>query len=549
MSTERTATPAGEIEHAGGAFVRRSSGLVREFSLIDVVFMNMAGANPGALTALALLSVSILWPGASMVVVLVLGALLSLVCVTTYGMLSVAMPRAGGDFVFVGRTLAPWLGFLTNWMITWSLFVLFGLISVGAVIYALVPCLAAIGLLGGSDAVVEFANELGTEKPLMVAAAIVLLLVVVGVALSGDRRVKLAFRGLASIALTGLAIAIVVMLATGHDASRDNVDAVLAANGGGSLADIERAAAVAGFDGHEFSWSQSLAALPYAFFAFAGVTYTAYLGGEVQRPQRSQPLGMLLSLLLVTVVAIIIFAGFYSIIGWETINSWAFLAGSDPDVLASFPGGAPSGSFLLATIAGSTPIAVVMLVTFLAWFLMIMLFVTMVPVRNLFAWSVDRLIPVAVSHTNAKGTPIIATLIVTLLAIATVFVAVYTDFLTVSVNYTVILSIGFLLTGVAAIVLPYRRRDLFDRAPASVRRGVGGVPVLTIAGLLQTVLMAYLLVEALRSPAFSGPTGTGALLLIVGLMVAAPVVFFVGQAIRRRQGYQVDAQWQTLPPD
>src|SRR5437667_5907375 len=125
-------------------FVRQSSGLVREFSILDVVIINLVGVTPTVGSLLALTSVASIWPGANLVWLNVFGGLASLATVLTYGLMSAAMPRSGGDYVFVGRSTWPWLGFLANWMMTLSLFVLLGILSVGTITLGLAPSLTAL---------------------------------------------------------------------------------------------------------------------------------------------------------------------------------------------------------------------------------------------------------------------------------------------------------------------------------------------------------------------------------------------------------------------
>jgi amino acid transporter len=167
----------------------------------------------------------------------------------------------------------------------------------------------------------------------------------------------------------------------------------------------------------------------------------------------------------------------------------------------------------------------------------------------MFAWSMDRVIPDGVSRVSAKGTPIVATAIVSLLAVGVVIVAVYSTFLNLVVNYTLMYSITFFIAGIAAMVFPRRRPDLFERAPASVKRRIAGIPVVSIAGAVQTIVFAVIIYEALSNPAFGGPNGRNAMFFIFGLLLLGPVVFFASRAIRMRQGYDVDAAWRGLPPD
>jgi APA family basic amino acid/polyamine antiporter len=549
MSTGAEAPGAAPTSRAERTlFVRQSSGLVREFSIWDVVLINVAGVNLGAVAALSIAAVAGLWPGASVLLVAVIGALVSLATVGTYGLMSAAMPRAGGDYVFVGRTLWPWLGFAANWMITWSLFVALGLFSVALVTQALAPGMAAFGYVAGSHWFVQAATDISSKKGLLFVIALAVICGSAAVALSGDKAVKWAFRILAIIGGVGLAIAVILLLVTSHGTWVGRIDPILTGAGGNSIAKMRAAADQHGFTAPGFSWSATFSALPYAFFVFVGLTYTSYLGGEIQKPQRSQPVGMLIALVAAALVYIVLFIGVYNTFGWDNIHAWAFLAGNDPTAL-SFFGGFASGTFLIGTLSGSPVISFILGLSFVAWFAMLPLFAIVMPIRNMFAWSMDRVIPEGVSRVSAKGTPIVATAICAILAVGVVIVAVYSTFLNLVVNYTLMYSITFLIAGLAALAFPYRRPDLFERAPASVRRKIAGVPIVSIAGAVETVVFAVIIVEALSNPAFGGPNGRNALLFIIGVLIAGPVLFFVSRAIRMRQGYDVDAAWRGLPPD
>jgi APA family basic amino acid/polyamine antiporter len=532
-----------------GAFVRQSSGLVREFSMSDVISINLVGINLGTPVALGVTALALLWAGASMVPVVIIGAIISLATVTVYGMMSAAMPRSGGDYVFVGRSLSPVLGFLANWMMTWSLFVLFGLFSVGTITQALAPAMSAFGHVAGSTWFVNAANDLVAHKGTLAVAAIILIVTCAAISLAGDKAIKYAFRVLVITGMLGIGVIIVMLLSTSHQSAANHLNSILTANGGKTLAGMRAAAAAHGFTGAPFSWSQTFAALPYAFYAFVGVTYTTYLGGEIQKPQRTQPLGMLIALIIGCVAYVLLFSGLYRTLGWNNIQSWAYLTNNEPGALSGFFQGSPYGPFLLGGMTSSPVLAFIMIPTFFAWFFALLLFALVMPIRNIFAWSMDRVVPEWVSKVGPRGTPWASTLIVSVIALGVTFVAVYSNFLSLVVNYTLFYAITFLIAGIAAAAFPYRRRDVFERAPRSIQRRVAGVPVLTIAGVIQAICFMVIIYEALKSPAFGGPTGRNALIFIGGLIVAAPIIFYVSRAIRKRQGYDVDAVWKTLPPE
>ena len=66
----------------------------------------------------------------------VLAALPALLAAAAYAILSSAMPRAGGSYVYASRGLHPYLGFVASFS-QW-----FGLsIAIGVISYIIIPCL------------------------------------------------------------------------------------------------------------------------------------------------------------------------------------------------------------------------------------------------------------------------------------------------------------------------------------------------------------------------------------------------------------------------
>jgi APA family basic amino acid/polyamine antiporter len=461
--------------------------------------------------------------------------------------MSAAMPRSGGDYVFVGRSTWPWLGFLANWMMTLSLFVLLGIISVSTITLGLGPSLTALAYVTGNASLANFSNTIQNDHTAEILIAIALVGLVCFIALMGDRWVKIAFRALIVIGSIGLVIMLAVLLATDHARFLAQLNPVLQAHGEGTIGSIRAAADKAGFHPVPFSLGPTLAALPYGFFTYVGVTYTTYLGGEIQRPQRSQPLGMLIAFLIAAVVYTIFFAGGYRMIGADNVHAWAYLMNNKPAAL-TFPGG-PFLSFFLGVAANNALLSFLIGLSFLAWFLMILLFSVIMPVRNMFAWSMDRILPEAVAAVTPRGTPYVATAITVIGAIGITFAAVYTSIFSLFVNYTLMYAITFLIAGFGAAVFPYTRPDLFNNAPEVTRRRLFGIPIVTIAGIVQVLVFIDIIQESLKTPAFGGPVGTVALALIAAMIVLGPIVFFVSRAIRSQQGVDMDAAWRTLPPD
>src|SRR5487761_1509965 len=94
-------------------FVRHSSGLVREMSAGDALIGNVLIFNL-VIASVTLLAVPFTFPGASLPIGILLAFIPAGLIAAVYVFFSVAMPRSGGDYVFISRTLHPALGFAAN---------------------------------------------------------------------------------------------------------------------------------------------------------------------------------------------------------------------------------------------------------------------------------------------------------------------------------------------------------------------------------------------------------------------------------------------------
>ena len=547
MSDTVSTRPEAAVPASGAAamFTRKTSGLVREYSLTDVTLMNLAGQSLGVGVALSVFTAAEIWPGANVAILIVLAAILSLVTAIVYGLMSAAMPRSGGDYVFVGRTLHPMIGFTANLLITVSLFIALGLYSDLIVVYGLSNGLSALGLITGSHWIATAGATLSTTKSWIFVWALIFMLVSLYLGFRSAKLVRWSFRVLFVIGMIGVIAMAIVLLTTSRADFSHSLARYLGSND--SLAAIHKTAVGAGFKHVPFSWSQTLKALPFGFFLFVGVTYTTYIGGEVKRPQRSQPMGMLFAILIGGATELILIIGLYAMVGWNNIHAIAYLTVNAPTKLA-LPT-APLASFF-ASIAGSnTVLAVLIGLGFIAWWLILLLFVVILPSRNLFAYAFDRLMPMALTKVTRNGAPWVSNLVVGILAIGVIVLTIFTNVVNLIVNYTLMISITFAVAGIAAAVFPWRRPDLFERAPGIVRTRILGVPLVAIGGVLQAVLFIYIVYESYKTPAFSGPVGTGAKIFILAVIAAGPVIYYGAQWYRKRENIDIGLMYKELPPD
>jgi amino acid transporter len=292
-----------------------------------------------------------------------------------------------------------------------------------------------------------------------------------------------------------------------------------------------------------FSWEQTLLAMTWPFYGASFLVQSAYWAGEHKTGLRAHLLGMTLPFVMAFLVMLLAVAAAMRAFSLDFLNAVGL---ADP---ASYGMAfAPYYVELAGTWTGPV-IAILLALGLGAWFLTYVPFITIMVTRSMLAWSFDGVMPEWLGRVDERtNNPINATLVT--FAVSIFFLALYsfTDAFSV-VTALLGFAITFLITCLAAVAFPYRRRELFSQSPAAQR--VGGVPLLSIAGALGAVGCAAMIVVFLRDPS-SGtnwPLNKNQVYGIVAALVVAAVVYAISAAARRNQGVDIGAAYEALPPE
>jgi amino acid transporter len=238
---------------------------------------------------------------------------------------------------------------------------------------------------------------------------------------------------------------------------------------------------------------------------------------------------------------------YYALVGTEFNNAAAYLERNTDvnplpvfGVLNFFAGVLTTNPLWLFLIA----------ISFFLWHYLLLFVMVTICVRNMFAWSFDQIMPVALTKvTNTTRSPWVATVVVAILAWILLWASIFTPLFDYIFNYIAIFAIAFWITSFAAIVLPYRKRDLFESAPDMVKRRVAGIPLITIAGVINFVLFSLILYSSFTLPAFAGPVGPIAIAFVLGIYIVGLIIYFVVASVRKRQGINLDLLYSEIPPE
>src|SRR5262245_40523119 len=185
-------------------FVRKATGLVKGWSVRDAFIYSAISINFVTLGLYAFSFANFIPRGSLFWAAILTGAYLVFQAIT-YASLIAAMPRAGGDYVWISRTLGGGLGFVLAacgwWFILWHWVPIYANILNVEVI---VPLSSIIGWDGG---VTFFSSDKGLFWASVITAILASILVAVGVR-TYARVQKFCFYG----GLIGLAFLFVLLL-------------------------------------------------------------------------------------------------------------------------------------------------------------------------------------------------------------------------------------------------------------------------------------------------------------------------------------------------
>lgn len=561
-------------------FVRQSSGLVREVSVLNAMFYNTAafiGNGVGwypAFYALAFLPVGLLGPfstyGWAAIITAVFGILLALI----FSSLATVMPRSGGDYVFTSRFIpraGPFIAWLEGFMLCFaSLAVIAFEIPVVLRNLQIDGLIIGIGtgssFFSGASSWFTYGGSI-TEWPGFIASMVVLVLVVL-VVIQPTRRLH---RIVTTLAACGIGAAVLMVAAGIPLVSHASLVANLPRYTGMTAARIAHAAALNGVAGHGVSFAPSTMSI-FIFivlFNYIGFQYSAYIAGEVRGNIRRGIMIAVLGALAIGAVLNSVYVDLLSRrLGFQLQLGWgAMFWSGDPHL----PLGQPNAAPLLAAISrpGIWPLwLVVNLFGGILPFVLIPVYLNFMS-RLMLAWGMDRQVPEWFSVINDRvRAPLNA--ILTLAGISAVLVILENfSFLPESVaaggklNLTgtawfsgLCALLAWLMPGINAILAPYTRPDLVRNAPwrrwlptlGAVWLVFGGI-VYWFAGIDPIVQAIKHLVQPNSSESLLSYLNTSGVTFTLGVAAIAIIIYIIRDIQNRSRGIDLSLLYKQVPPD
>jgi basic amino acid/polyamine antiporter, APA family len=549
-------------EAAQPHFARKATGFVRDIRVRDAVIFNVLPACPGLVMAVSVFWVLSTFTGVSLYLAILITIVCSFLITSAFGLLSQIMPRSGGDYILISRSLHPALALGSSILIGTSAMLAMGYWGVFTAKICVGPMLTMFGVAVSSHWLQQ-AGVTVTQHPWNMIIGFVEVAILAGIMASGTRLLMRVQFWLFVAAMAGFVFAAFVLLITSHSSFIGDYNSYArpfthhADTYNYFLAQAKKG----GTNVHASTNLHNTIIASGAFIAFGVWTwYSVNYAGEIRQAGTRRNWYSMLGGLALTFIPILLM-----VLLLEKTVSYPFLtavnAVSSNAAVYTLPN-QPWWTTLVATIANNAVFVAFLGLTFICWAPLIVYTQIVQPVRALFAWSFDQVIPERLATVNERThTPVFSLGLIAVASIFFLYLAAYSSsFLKYVALSTIVGFPTFIMIGISAIVFPYRRRASYEASVSNM--SVFGVPLLVFFGIGSIAAgifggwlwLKYPLLglpnagKSIGDQLFTSPLNGGLALVATGL-IAGAVIYYVGRAWRRTQGIDIALNYLEIPPE
>jgi basic amino acid/polyamine antiporter, APA family len=542
-------------------FVRDATGLVREFNAIDTLLI-----ASGMVFALVFTTTQFAWfygntNGANMTYALLVAAVPFVFLMITYYVISLVIPRTGSDYVWVSRIFTPSIGFA--WALLY-MFIVFFVAYVGEIFsytFAFGSIMSTTGIVTGSSSLFGFGSYISSGIGAFELAAV--FTVIFGLfAVFGTRSVKGVIYVSWVAAIIGMIVMWYILATTSVSTFQSNWNHMLVNNpitGLGSSASYSSLQTSSqSLDpgvSYQTGFTNLAIALPLASLFLFGGNYISGFGGEIKNIKKSIPIALFLSLVFGIIFWVVtsgltlhtVGANWMTVVGWNWDNN-----ANNATLYALAPVGPPTQPLMVAVAAyPNTGLIYLMFFTYIIGSIAPLFAYFWIPTKYLFSWSFDRAVPSQFSTMSQRfNTPYWSVLAIVILGIILAYIYEFVGWSTSFTVGSVVWGAAYVVPGLALMIFPFVKKNLFEQAPGFVKAKIGGFPVISLVGLITAAGFAYFAYIGMLSPAVVGTVSAAFdLSLVGGVVVLGFIIYFASKFFYKSRGVDISLAYRDIPPE
>ena len=265
--------------------------------------------------------------------------------------------------------------------------------------------------------------------------------------------------------------------------------------------------------------------------------------------------GMAWALIATTILAAILFLLIEKTITWKWFmaanGAWWNYRWGYTEVVPPLPVW-PYPALLAVFMTSSRVIQFIVVLAMSAWWFGWAGTVFLSSTRVIFAAAFDRLLPEKVAEVEPRTrTPIYALLmmVVPSIIVGALFAWNVFNFQTLTLCSTLVIAVTYLASTVAAILLPFIKRDLYEASPIAKYKLLG-IPLISVAGVIFGGFLCFLLYEWIFDPNALygiGLKNTSSMIYMGAMYILALVIYVGFKLYRRREGIDINKIYEEIP--
>ena len=534
-------------------FARRASGLVRDWSVAETTIYNILTITLyGPLLLGVFLTGPGVFPGSSMELAILITVIFASVHACSYAFLGAAMPRSGGEYVFLTRIVGGAFGStveLGAWVLNmlignyWNIWIF---TSIGLYTMA-----STLGYVFGNATLVAFGAYCATTEGLMVIG------IIYNIALTcfgafGPSRNYLRLQWILIVGtIAGFLISVALFASTSPQGFQQAFNAFMLRFQSDSnlYGTIISTAKAQGFQIPSFSIVATLAVTPMAFTQLCWGYWSSWNLGEIKGADRVRTniITMIGSTWIVGILLIVLGFSMEHSATYEFLGSAGYLTSIGSDVMKAVP--MPLYYPILSAILTASPI-LVFLVAFAVVCNGIQIFFNTAFgfTRPLVSMSLDRVVPDALGRVHPKYVqPVYAWFFLLIGSSAFMVIQNYTAGGQYALNIFYTAVVAFMITNFVAMIFPFRRPAIYNASPIAKWK-IGPLPLITLVGLIGGIWNAAMIYYYMTVPQYGLGIYQPSIIFLVGIFIIAFVYYEIRKAYLSARGIDIGLAFAEVPP-
>lgn len=508
-------------------FVRESSGLIKQVSLLDAVMLNLGNMSVGAALFESISPYvsngGLLWLAA------LIGLVLAIPQLVLYTLLTMRIGRTGGDYVWISRALGGGIGvtmaisFMIETTAYFALISFFAASAINAVLFTIgsVDKIPSLVYLANNVFVDPYAGSLTLiQRVIFYGIAALSFIILIGINIASAKLGYKVVTGLGIISILSVIIAMAVIGINTPNFTSKITPFLIAANVT-VPSNITKS-----FLPATISLPATLALLPlFALYTYPWMNAGPAVAAEF-KGQKTAKLNIATSLLLTGVLAIGAFATMDYAAGYNfNLNAY-------PSFIYNFWTAA-------ITVAGNPILQWIIGLGTILWNYFILAYGVLVFSRYIFALSFDRVLPEKFTELNRKGSPVYAHILDLALTLIMLLIPVFSINAALALyGATIVAMVYFVFVSIAGIIIGIK----------------GSSKSLTISGILSMIYFAYLTYLAATNPLFGFMESNGTVnpitaAFVAGSFISGAIVYVISKSIHMKKGIDISTIFKEIPPE